>query len=307
MNCLVLGGAGFIGKHLCRSLVAAGHAVKACDLPPPGRADWPVIDGVSWVAGDFANAELLAENLIDAEIVFHLVSTTIPKTSNDDPYADLQGNVAAALRLLDAVIRRPRLPRVIFVSSGGTVYGIPKTIPIPEEHPTNPLCAYGVGKLAIEKYLALYGHLHRLDYHILRMANPYGPEQPLSRGQGVIPVFLSRALHDEPLEIWGDGSVVRDYFYVDDLCAALLATIDYQGPERIFNIGSGSGCSLNELVGIIRELLQRDVAVRFLPARACDVPINVLDISRARIHLGWQPAIPLKDGIGRLLARLRTL
>jgi len=307
LNCLVLGGAGFIGRHLCRSLIAAGHVVKACDLPPVGGVGWPGIDGVNWQAGDFANAEFLAENLIDTEVVFHLVSTTIPKTSNDDPHADLQKNVAATLRLLDAVIRHPRPPRVIFVSSGGTVYGIPKTIPIPEEHPTDPLCAYGVGKLAIEKYLALYGHLHRLDYRILRMANPYGPEQPLSRGQGVIPVFISRALQHEPLEIWGDGSVVRDYFHIDDLCAALLATIDYQGSERIFNIGSGSGCSLIELIDIIRELLQHDVAVRFLPARACDVPVNILDISRARTHLGWWPRIPLKEGIGSVLTRLRTL
>ncbi len=307
MNCLVLGGAGFIGKHLCRALVAAGHTVKSCDLPPVAGNSWPDIEGVTWLAGDIARAESMMAALVDAEIVFHLVSTSIPKTSNDDPHADLQKNVAASLRLFDAIVGLPRPPKILFVSSGGTVYGIPKTIPIPEDHPTDPLCAYGVGKLAIEKYLALYGHLHRLDYRILRMANPYGPEQPLSRGQGVIPVFLSWALRDEPLEIWGDGSVVRDYFHVDDLCAALLATMDYDGPERTFNIGSGSGCSLNDLIAIISRLLGREVACCYLPARACDVPVNVLDISRAVTHLGWQPRVALDEGLAGLLPWLRAL
>jgi len=307
LNCLVLGGAGFIGKHLCRALVAAGHTVKSCDLPPAAGNSWPVIEGVTWLAGDIARAESMLVALADAEIVFHLVSTSIPKTSNDDPHADLQKNVAASLRLFDAIVGLPRPPRILFVSSGGTVYGIPRSIPIPEDHPTDPLCAYGVGKLAIEKYLALYGHLHRLDYRILRMANPYGPEQPLSRGQGVIPVFLSRALRGESLEIWGDGSVVRDYFHVDDLCAALLAAMDYGGPERTFNIGSGSGCSLNDLIAIISRLLGRDVVCRYLPGRACDVPVNILDISRAVTHLGWQPRVPLDQGLASLLPWLRAL
>jgi UDP-glucose 4-epimerase len=307
LNCLVLGGAGFIGKHLCRALVAAGHTVKSCDLPPPAGRSWPSIDGVTWLAGDIARAESMMVALADAEIVFHLVSTSIPKTSNDDPHTDLQKNVAASLRLFDAIVGLPHPPKILFVSSGGTVYGIPKTIPIPEDHPTDPLCAYGVGKLAIEKYLALYGYLHQLDYRILRMANPYGPEQPLSRGQGVIPVFLSKALRNEPLEIWGDGSVVRDYFHVDDLCAVLLATMGYDGPERIFNIGSGSGCSLNDLIAIIRRLLGREVTCHYLPGRACDVPVNILDISRAMTHLGWQPRVALDEGLAGLLPWLRTL
>lgn len=307
MNCLVLGGAGFIGRHLCRALTVAGHRVTACDLPSSDATGWPLIDGVNWLACDLADTASLAAPLAGADAIFHLVSTTIPKTSNDDPHADLQGNVAATLRLLDAAVRLPRPPRVVFVSSGGTVYGVPRTVPIPEDHPTDPLCAYGVGKLAIEKYLALYGHLHGLDYRILRTANPYGPGQIPGRGQGVIPVFLFRALRGEPLEIWGDGSVVRDYFHVDDLCAALLAALGYRGAERIFNIGSGRGCSLNELIAAIGRLLGRDVACRYLPGRSCDVPVNVLDISRAATHLGWSPRVSLEDGLATLLPWLRAL
>lgn len=303
MNILVLGGAGFIGRHLCAALAAAGNRVCAFDRPP-AHGIWPDIAGVRWLAGDFADQAAFAAVPAEADIVVHLISSSIPATSNVTPLCDLQHNVVATLGLLDTIVSRPRRPTVIFLSSGGTVYGIPRTIPIPEEHPTDPLCAYGIGKLAIEKYLALYQRLHGLEYRVLRPANPYGAYQSIHSGQGVIPAFLHKALRNEPLEIWGDGSVIRDYFHISDLVAAIIAAVEYRGGERIFNIGSGSGHSLNDLLGMIRELLGRDVACRYLPARACDVPVNILDTSRARTELGWQPLVPLSAGMARMLEQL---
>ncbi len=307
-NCLVLGAAGFIGRHLCQALCAAGHSVKGFDRLPLGGADaWPEISGVNWCAGDFLNQNDLRSALSGVDVVFHLVSSTVPKTSNEHPAIDLQENVAATLGLLDQIIRLPTPPRLIFLSSGGTVYGVPQVIPISETHPTEPLCAYGVGKLSIEKYIALYHHLHGIDYCILRLANPYGEFQSGRNGQGVIPVFLSRALKNETLQIWGDGEVVRDYFHIDDLSRALVRVVHSTGSQRFFNIGSGEGHSLNDLIAKIRCLLQKEVPCQYLSARACDVPVNVLDIQRAHQHLGWKPLISLDDGLLRTLAWLKAL
>ena len=157
MNCLILGGSGFIGRNLSAALVSAGHSVSIFDLSPaPGQDEWPEVNGISWYQGDFSDPKSLENCLHDVDVVFHLVSATNPKSSNEAPLRDLHSNVAATLQLLDLVVRLVRRPRLVFFSSGGTVYGVPREIPIPEDHPNHPLCAYGVGKLAIEKYLALY-------------------------------------------------------------------------------------------------------------------------------------------------------
>jgi UDP-glucose 4-epimerase len=305
MNILVLGGAGFIGRHLCAALTTEGYQVTAFDiLPSGGRVDWPAIAGVHWLAGDFNNVADLESALVGIDLVIHLVSITLPKSSNDNPFYDLQGNVGGTIKLLDIMIRKTKPPRIIFLSSGGTVYGIPKRIPISEDHSTEPLCAYGIGKLAIEKYLALYLRLHGLDYRVLRLANPYGEQQSFRSGQGVISVFLHQAFINEPLEVWGDGCVVRDYLYIGDVILAIRATMAYQGSERIFNIGSGNGHNLNDLIDMVSKLLDRTIPCRYLSARACDVPVNILDISLANTELGWLPTVSLQEGMHKMLMHM---
>ena len=306
MKCLILGGKGFIGRSLCEALVSAGHTVRVFDLASSSaEAEWLKTNSVTFYPGDFTDPGSLDTCLDGVDIIFHLISATNPKTSNEAPVRDLHANVASTLHLLDQIISLVRRPKLIFFSSGGTVYGVPREIPIPEEHPNNPLCAYGVGKLAIEKYLALYRHLHGLDYQILRLANPYGKYQLLDSGQGVVPAFLSHALRGEPLEIWGDGTVVRDYLHIDDVCVAALKVMDYDGPERIFNIGGGQGASLNELIEMIRQLVGQPVSCRYLAGRACDVPVNILNISRAASFLEWQPQVSLREGMQQLLVSLK--
>lgn len=305
MKCVILGGAGFMGSHLAAALIAGGHAVRIFDRPDrkllPG---YPLRDEVEWREGDFVNPKDTARALAGCDVVFHLVSTTLPGPANDNPVYDVESNVVGTLRMLDAA-RQSGVKKIIFSSSGGTVYGMPRAIPITENHPTEPITAYGIGKLMIEKYLHLHHVLHGMDYMVLRVANPFGERQRVTSAQGAVTVFLRHALSGRPIEIWGDGSVVRDYLYVGDVAQAFVRAIDHTPTERIINIGSGTGRSLHEIVDAIEALTGRKVERRYFPGRPFDVPVNVLGISRARSALDWVPRTPLEEGLRRTAAWLR--
>lgn len=305
-SCLVLGGGGFIGSHVAHALLGAGHRVRVFERPhldslfaAAGRG------GAQLVTGDFLNADDLAQALEGIEVVFHFVSTTLPKPSNDNPIYDVETNLVGTLRLL-RLCRERRVRKLLFSSSGGTIYGVPASVPIAETHATDPLCSYGIHKLAIEKYLHLNRELHGLDYCVLRPSNPYGERQRTDAAQGAVAVFLERALRGEAIEIWGDGSVVRDYIYVGDVADAFVRAMTFDGPQRVFNVGSGVGTSLNQLVESIGALLGRAPRVEYQPARRVDVPVNVLDAALARRHLGWRAATPLADGLRRTCEWLRS-
>ena len=300
---LLLGGSGFLVGHILDALLERGVAVRVFDRARPS-ADRPLPSNVEMCEGDLGNRGDLAAAIDGCEIVVHLVSTTLPKNSNDDPAHDLESNVVATVRFLD-IARQRGVKKVVFASSGGTVYGVPRVLPIPELHETTPVCSYGIHKLTIERYLDLYHRLHGLDYCVLRMSNPYGERQRPDAAQGVVAVFLDRALRAEPVEVWGDGSVVRDYIYVKDVARAFCRAIDYSGELRVFNIGSGRGVSLNDLLAAIESLLGRSVERHYLPGRAFDVPVNVLDNSRAETHLDWRPAFSFRDGLRRTLEWLQ--
>jgi UDP-glucose 4-epimerase len=305
MKCLILGGNGFLGSHLRDLLLREGNTVRILDRQGLMPGDSPVAGDLDVALGDFANRELVSAALHECDVVYHLVSTTLPQTSNDDPAFDVQSNLGGTLNMLEAASGKG-VRKIIFVSSGGTVYGIPQRIPLKESDPTNPICSYGITKLAIEKYLHLYKLLRGLDYCVLRLANPFGERQPVRGAQGAVAVFLHKAASNQEIEIWGDGSIVRDYIYVGDAIAALSQAKGYEGEERIFNIGSGQGRSLNEVLAAIEAMLGRPVRRRYLPGRAFDVPGNVLDISRARAFLGWTPKINFEDGLSRTWKWLLT-
>ena len=304
---LILGGGGFIGTNLAAGLLAAGHGVTVFERPGmkvhSGAAQ---LDGIGWVEGEFTDAAAVAAALAGHAYVYHLVSTTLPGPSNAAPLFDVHTNVEGSIALLDAA-RAADVRRIVFLSSGGTVYGIPKTLPIGEEHSLNPVCSYGVTKIAVEKYLHLYHYLYGLPYTVFRLSNPFGPHQRPNTGQGVIATFLDHALRSQPLEIWGDGSVVRDYIYVADAVEAMVRVLDYDGPERVFNLGSGEGHSLNDLVERIAGALGRHPEVNYRPGRAYDVPANYLDIGRVRRALDWSPRHTLADGLALTRTHLESL
>ncbi len=299
MRCIVIGGGGFIGSHVCEALLAEGHEVTVFDRAGAPNLERLKQKGVTLCIGDFFHQVDIQRALQNQEVLFHLLSTTVPQTSIEDPARDVETNVVGTLRLLDAV-RKTSIKKIIFPSSGGTVYGVPHEIPIKEDHPTNPTSSYGIGKLIIEKYLNMYWTLYGLDYCVLRIANAYGERQRPTATQGVIPVFLERGLRNQEITVWGDGSVIRDYIHVTDIARALTKVVTYSGGTKIFNIGSGQGHNLKEVIHIIESITGRQIQVKYTDARSFDVPINVLDITRAGNDLKWTPTVSLQEGIARM-------
>lgn len=303
MKCAVLGGTGFIGSHLINALIAQGYEVSSLTRHIPSQntiLSDEAMAQVRWHMGDYENREDVKETLEGADICFHLISSSLPGNSNKDPSWDISTNVCNSLQVMELAVSLG-LKGLYFVSSGGTIYGDPQVLPIPEEHPLEPTCSYGVSKLAIEKYLALFERLYRLPYKIIRLANPYGPGQDVNKAQGAVSVFIERSRNRLPIEIWGDGSNVRDYIYIDDAIRGIIALMGYEGKQRIFNLGSGQGRSLLEVIAEISKWVDPMPDVKFLPAREFDLKANVLDISKAQSCFGFEPIVPFDNGIRRTL------
>lgn len=305
MRCAVLGGAGFLGRHIGRAMAAEGMAVWSVDrvLPEPGSAPW--LAGA--VEADCFDLAAWWDAVGSADVIVHLASSTVPATASEDPVQDAQVNLVGTLRLLQALRQRNARPRLLFASSGGAVYGRPQFVPLAESHPTMPMGAYGATKLAIEHHLRIEESQHGLPCRILRLSNPYGEWQRPHGVQGVIAVFAHRALHGQPLDVWGDGSVVRDFVYAADVGSAFVNAVRHEGPSRIFNIGGGTGHSVNDIISTLEGLLGQTVERRVFPARPFDPPVNVLDIERARDELGWAPTMAFEEGVSMSVQWLRTV
>lgn len=288
---LVLGATGFIGQRLVSRLVGNSQVIGYDRLK--GDLECPLIPG------DFSNerafGDLLDEHQIDT--VYHLISTTIPKETTADIAEEVENNVVPTLRLLEAMRVRPG-KRLIFVSSGGTVYGEAKGHPNREDDSREPICGYGMQKLTIEEYIRFYNRRYNTDFRIARLSNPYGVPPRRPRGQGVIPILMGKLLKGEPIALFGD--TLRDYIHIDDAVEALVRYGEYEGDVREMNIGSGVPVRLSELVRSIETLTGMTFPVVEKQAiRTCDVAESVLDIRQARLTLNWTPTIRLEDGILR--------
>ncbi len=294
MKVLIVGGCGFIGAHIVKSLCKDGFSIVVFDANCT-----PELSGdlCTFVRGSLSDLDLLesvfAKN--DFDYVVHLVSTTLPKSSNENMPFDVTSNVVQTLFLLDLCVKF-KVKKILFMSSGGTIYGTPLHVPVPETHACNPICSYGVSKLAIEKYLFLYKHLFGLDYVALRAANPYGPGQNPFSNQGVILNFAHKMLSHQPIEVWGDGNTIRDYFYVHDLVelSKLALASKYVG---VFNAGSGVGLSINQLILSLEKVIGYKAEVVYKHSRNFDVPNIVLDCSAAKDKFYWEATTSLQVGL----------
>jgi len=304
---VILGGLGFIGSHLSRAMVREGFPVRIFDKLNASRELIKDIEpDIEIIEGDAERPQDVLDALSGGEIAFHLIHTTVPGSSMQDPGYDVQSNVVSSARWLSQ-LHHTSLRKLIFISSGGTVYGIPQTNSITEDHPTNPICSYGITKLSIEKYVLLYGHLYGIDCKILRPSNVYGEGQKLNIHQGIIGVFVDRMLRGEPIEIWGDGTIRRDYLYISDLISGIFKLTKYRGPYEIFNISTGEGHSIFEIVEMLGEILGRKSQLTFKPSRGFDVPINVLSAKRLMEETGWKPQTALKQGVERYIQWLQKV
>jgi UDP-glucose 4-epimerase len=296
-RCLVLGGSGFLGSHLVELLIEEGIQVRVYSRSAASYSRLAALaDKIELVGGDFRATKALANAVHGCDYVFHFIGTTVPAASNRDPIFDAETNLVPTLRLLEICVQA-KVRQVIFSSSGGTVYGNVNGQPIPETHPTEPHSSYGINKLTIEKYLDLFHRLHALDYTILRVANAYGPRLPLKGEQGVIGAVMARLGRSEPISMWGDGSVTRDYVYAGDVARAFRAAIGQRSPFRVFNIGTGVGTPLAELIVKMQQVIGCQGKLLKEPARQVDVPVNILDTTRARQHLGWEAKTSLEAGL----------
>ncbi|TDL90438.1 NAD-dependent epimerase/dehydratase family protein [Meridianimarinicoccus aquatilis] len=303
MKVLVLGGCGFIGSYVVDSLLEAGHQVRVFDRQPERFRD--PLPGVEYFFGNFGDRMAVIDVLSGMDAVVHLISTTFPGTADLDPITDVKDNLVGTLTLLESMTVL-NISRILFLSSGGTIYGAPDVVPIPEDHPLRPINSYGIVKASIEHYLDMYRRTRGLLPISIRASNPYGPRQGHSGVQGVIGTFLRRIVNGESLEIWGDGSVIRDYLHASDLgrlCAKAVAT-DLTGS---YNAGSGHGTSLSEIVAYMESLSTQSTPVTYRPGRPIDVQRSILDVSRAKRDLDWQTQIDLKDGIKGTYEWMRSI
>lgn len=295
MKILVLGGNGFIGSHIVDALLMAGHEVTVYDRGPEVWRK-PILD-VNYHTGNFSDSEKLANALVGIDAVVHLISTSVPSVSNLDPIADVEGNLINTIKLLQ-LMRASNVNRIIYLSSGGTVYGRPTVSSVPETHSLNPICSYGVVKVAIENYLGVFSELYGLEALIIRPSNVYGPRQSLIKAQGAIPVFLRKILNRQTLQIWGDGTVKRDFLYVSDL-ARLCQMAFETNKTGIFNAGSGYALSLNEVIHLIEVETKLMAQVEYQESRSFDVKEIALDISKAKAMFDWHPTTSISDGIAQ--------
>lgn len=293
---LITGAQGFIGSELARFATNAGRSVVGIDISQQNTFAAP---GYRYIHGSFLQ-DPFPSNLFDGvDCVVHAASTTKPGPALEDYISDIEHNVVGTLRLyqraMDAGVKR-----FVFLSSGGTVYGPghgPE--PIKETDACNPISYYGLSKLTAESYLRRASADAPGSLAIARISNPFGRAQRAGTGQGLIATVIAKLEAGDSVTVWGDGSAIRDYVEVGDVVDGLLRLCEHRGPSQVFNIGSGSGRNVLEIIDAASKALGKQAHIVHQPARGVDVPFNVLDITRAASELGFTPAKNLVAALGR--------
>ena len=297
----VFGANGFIGRAIVRHLIAHDRRVVAIGRAFPTDYERIVGGSVESRIVDFRDALSVHATLQGIDQAIDLVNSSSPALGNARVVEDVATNVLPHISFVQSCVLSG-VARIVFLSSGGTVYGTPVRVPIDEEHPTNPLVSYGATKLMVEHYLRMLTRDTATDHLILRAANPFGPGQVLRKGQGLIASILERQAMSLPIVIYGDGQAERDYLYIDDLCAAMTAALDAPSMHETINIGTGQGRSTLDVVAAVEAATGLTFNKMFEPGRSTDARSNVLDCGKAARLLGWTADTPFDEGIARTVA-----
>jgi len=297
MRALLVGGSGFLGSHVQGALLARG--IEVCTLDRLPSRYGPSDSRVHLFIGEQDDPVTLARALDGVDAVVHMASATIPATSAADPSGDVQANLLPFLRHLE-VVRSRAVRRFVFFSSGGTVYGLPSSLPVNESHSTNPIVSHGIIKLAMEKYLTVLLRDSGVETTVLRVGNAYGERQAPFGNFGAVAAFLGCFATRRPIHVWGSGEVVRDYVHAADVAEACALALTTDVAQGTFNIGTGRGHSLNQILRLIADVTaQPPPEIRREPQRGFDVPAIVLDNTLAQKGLNWLPKVALEEGVRR--------
>ncbi len=288
---LVVGAAGFLGKACTTALVAAGVRVDAVDI-----LDSPV-DGVdTWTVANVMSGSIPDDLFARAHTLINFVWQNDPGRGNSGMYKDVVTNVASAVGLFERAAQAG-VKRLLYPSSGGTIYGDNPRFPTPETAPISPVGGYGAGKAAAELYLRAIGRAYGVETCALRIGNPYGPGQLPDRGQGFIATALARTIRGDPIHVFGKGELARDYLYVDDVAEAFTLACGAETVPAEVNVGSGRYRSIEQLLPLIFAATGRKTEVKYIAARTVDVPRVCLDIALIRETLNWRPRTTIEEGL----------
>lgn len=307
-RCLVLGANGFIGSHLVDALIDKGHFVRCFGRYKSGSVNFASSEppSVEIFRGDFLNRNDIKKALDGIDYVFHFISTTNPFTAENDPLVDIETNIKMSVELF-RLCSENSVKKIIFASTGGSIYGdVGTDKAISEKTYPRPVSPYAIGKLTIENYLRYFKRKYDLDYLILRISNPYGPRQNTLSGQGVISIFLEKIRQNQPLKIYGDGSMVRDYIYVADAARMISECFDKKSSSNIYNLSSGIGYSVNDLVKTIENVAQINAVIEHIPAPPTFVHKVILDPSLFKNDFGGGATISLEEGVLKTWQELKA-
>jgi len=286
---LVLGGNGFLGRNLCTYLADKGEKVYSFDMSLPKERD----ARIEYIDGDFFDDYTLEKIVKGMDVIFHAICTLNPGNSNAKCIVGYERDFVQTAKLCYYI--KDTDCRMIFFSSGGTVYGNQEVQPILETAVPVPINHYGNLKLCVENTIRTFNFQMKKNMLVARISNPYGPGQDYHKGVGFIDAAIKRALSGETIEVWGDGTVVRDYIYIDDLCKMLYALIDYHGEYEVFNLSSNTGVSQNDILEILKGIIP-DMKVAYAPGRSVDAKKIILD--NTRIHsICDMKMMPIEEGI----------
>lgn len=301
----IYGANGFLGRHLLRRFADLGWPVRAVSRRFDRDMRESLPHTVDVVEADLGDPLAMAASLQGLEVVIQLMSTSSPAAQNRHAALDIQQNVVPQVAFMQAAVDEG-VRRYVFASSGGTVYGPQRVTPTPERAVAAPICSHGLTKLTIEQYLRMHARIDGLGAVILRLANAYGPGQAFRKGQGLIPAVLDRVAQGLPVPVVGDGTAVRDYVFIDDVVAAFENALLAPRAAGIYNIGSGRGRTVLEVIEALERQIGRPIGRIHGPARRTDTPVSVLDVTKAGRELGWRPHTAFADGLSRTVAWWRS-